>query len=117
MPSVLGSLLRRALSARVSRTQSLGRARGSRRSEHSTQAPPDSTFSVREARAFSEFPVNDAGENVDALPSVAVRRRTGTADYVSLLRGVCGAGRFGLRVAPLRPRFWLARLQETRGTP
>ena len=56
MPSVLGSLLRRALSARVSRTQSLGRARGSRRSEHSTQAPPDSTFSVREARAFSEVP-------------------------------------------------------------
>jgi hypothetical protein len=43
------------------------------------------------ARPFDEFPLYDAGDSVDGLPLVAVRRRDDTADFVSFVYGDCHA--------------------------
>jgi len=53
---------------------------------------PKSTFSVARAKAFSDFPVYDAGDSVEGLPLVAELRRVGgAANYVSFIYGDCVA--------------------------
>jgi hypothetical protein len=46
-------------------------------------------FGMRDALAFAEFPLFDAGDRVDGLPLTAVLRREDTADYVSFVYGDC----------------------------
>jgi hypothetical protein len=46
-------------------------------------------LTLEQARAFEEFPLLYAGEQVDGLPLVAIVRRDDTADYVSFVYGDC----------------------------
>lgn len=55
--------------------------------ERVVQVAGDLTF--EQARAFAEFPLVYAGEQVDGLPLVAIVRRDDTADYVSFVYGDC----------------------------
>ena len=52
---------------------------------------PKSTFSLDEARSFTDFPVYYAGDAAAGAPLVAVLRRNDTADYVSFVYGECDA--------------------------
>ena len=52
---------------------------------------PRSTFSLDQAREFSQFPLYYAGESVDGVPLVAVLRRSDSANYVSFIYGECSA--------------------------
>jgi len=57
-----------------------------------SKAAPKSTFSVRQARAFADFPLYDAGSAVEGWPLVAVLHRSDpTATYVSFIYGDCQA--------------------------
>lgn len=54
------------------------------------QTQPRSTFSLREARAFADYPLYYAGESVDGLPLVAVLRdQAATGSTVSFIYGDC----------------------------
>ena len=46
-------------------------------------------LTLEQARAFSEFPLVYAGEQVDGLALVAIVRREDTANYVSFVYGDC----------------------------
>jgi hypothetical protein len=52
---------------------------------------PTSTFSLDEARSFTDFPVYYAGDTAAGAPLVAVLRRNDTANYVSFVYGECDA--------------------------
>jgi hypothetical protein len=52
---------------------------------------PKSTFSLEQARGFTDFPVYYAGDVAAGAPLVAVLRRNDTANYVSFIYGECVA--------------------------
>lgn len=54
-------------------------------------APPRSSFSLEQARAFDEFRLFSAGRSVDGHPLTAVLRRDDRANYVSFVYGDCEA--------------------------
>lgn len=54
-------------------------------------AAPRNDLTLEEARAFDEFPLLYAGEQVDGLPLVAILRRDDTARYVSFVYGDCNS--------------------------
>jgi hypothetical protein len=51
--------------------------------------PLSGDVGLDDARAFEEFPLFYAGEEVDGLPLVAIVRRIDTANYVSFIYGDC----------------------------
>jgi hypothetical protein len=71
-------------------------------------APPRSSFSVEQARAFDEFRVFSAGPSVDGLPLTAVLRRDDTASYVSFVYGDCAAEDDAGCVPPAEVQVWPA---------
>jgi hypothetical protein len=73
---------------------------------------PKSTFSVKQAGVFGEFPLYNAGLAVDGLPLVAVLRRTEGANYVSFIYGDCQAtGETGC-APPAEIQVWPACLRN-----
>lgn len=56
-----------------------------------TDDSPWSTFSLEQARNFTDFPLYYAGESVGDVSLVAVLRRNDSANYVSFIYGECEA--------------------------
>ena len=46
-------------------------------------------FTLKDARAFDDYPLYFAGDRVEGLPLVTVLRRSDTADFVSFVYGDC----------------------------
>jgi hypothetical protein len=68
---------------------------------------PKSTFSVSEARSFTDFPLYDAGPTAIGLPRVAVLRRDeGAANYVSFVYGDCAATSAAGCAPPAEVQIW-----------
>jgi hypothetical protein len=74
--------------------------------------PGQQGFGVREALAFTEYPLFDAGERVDGLPLAAVLRRKDTADFVSFVYGDCVAVDDTGCPPPLEIQVWPACLRN-----
>ena len=58
--------------------------------------------------AFDDFPLYDAGDQVDGLPLTAVLRRDGTADFVSFVYGDCAARDDEGCAPPVEVQVWPA---------
>jgi hypothetical protein len=67
---------------------------------------PDGTFSLAQARAFTDFPLYFAGEEADGLPLTAVLRRNDTADFVSFVYGDCAADSDSGCAPPAEVQVW-----------
>jgi hypothetical protein len=67
---------------------------------------PGGNFSLEDARAFEEFPLYYAGEEVDGLPLTAVLRRTDSANYVSFVYGDCTPSSDGGCAPPAEVQVW-----------
>lgn len=69
---------------------------------------PRSTFSIGAARAFSAYPLYNAGSSTDGLALTAVLRRQGSADYVSFVYGDCQAADHRGCAPPAEIQVWPA---------
>jgi len=58
--------------------------------------------------AFADFPLYDAGDQVDGLPLTAVLRRDGTAEFVSFVYGDCAARDDEGCAPPVEVQVWPA---------
>jgi hypothetical protein len=67
---------------------------------------PRGNFSLEQARAFDEFPLYFAGDEVDGLPLTAVLRRDDGADYVSFVYGDCTPSSDGGCAPPAEVQVW-----------
>jgi hypothetical protein len=67
---------------------------------------PGGNFSLERARAFEEFPLYYAGEEVDGLPLTAVLRRDEGADYVSFVYGECTSSSDSGCAPPVEVQVW-----------
>jgi hypothetical protein len=67
---------------------------------------PRGNFSLEQARAFDEFPLYYAGDEVDGLPLTAVLRRDDVADYVSFVYGDCTPSSDGGCAPPAEVQVW-----------
>jgi hypothetical protein len=65
-------------------------------------------FTLEEARAFDEYPLWYAGDEVDGLPLTAILRRDDTARYVSFVYGDCTAESDGGCAPPAEVQVWSA---------
>jgi hypothetical protein len=65
-------------------------------------------FTLEQARAFEEYPLAYAGEEVDGLPLTAILRRDDTARYVSFVYGDCTAQSDGGCAPPAEVQVWPA---------
>jgi hypothetical protein len=65
-------------------------------------------FTLEEARAFEEYPLAYAGEEVDGLPLTAILRRDDTARFVSFVYGDCTARSDGGCAPPAEVQVWPA---------
>ena len=65
-------------------------------------------FDLARARASAEFPLYDAGDQVDGFPLTAVLRRGGTADFVSFVYGDCVARDDESCTPPVEVQVWPA---------
>ena len=65
-------------------------------------------LTLEEARAFDEYPLAYAGEEVDGLPLTAILRRDDTARYVSFVYGDCAAKSDGGCAPPAEVQVWPA---------
>ena len=74
---------------------------------------PKSTFSVAQAKGFTDFPVYDAGDSVEGLPLVAELRRVGGGtNYVSFIYGDCTAVDDYGCAPPIEIQIWPACLRN-----
>ena len=71
-------------------------------------AGPRADVTLEEARAFDEFPLFYAGEQVDGLPLTAIVRRDDTARYVSFVYGDCHATSDSGCAPPAEIQVWPA---------
>jgi hypothetical protein len=69
---------------------------------------PGGNFTLEEARAFEEYPLAYAGEEVDGLPLTAILTRDDTARYVSFVYGDCIAQSDGGCAPPAEVQAWPA---------
>jgi hypothetical protein len=67
---------------------------------------PVGDFSLERARAFDEYPLYYAGEEVDGLPLTDVLRRDAGAGYVSFVYGECTPSSDGGCAPPAEVQVW-----------
>jgi hypothetical protein len=69
---------------------------------------PSDGFGIEDARAFTEFPLFNAGEQVDGLQLTAILRRDDAASFVSFVYGDCTAGDDAGCAPPVEIQVWPA---------